>query len=106
MTKAVGSFTILAQQAVAQRVKTTLPLTYPGQVLQEDGSQTCPSEARQEIIRNEVENALQSLLQESVVSLLQLQSSCGGHGFGWRHVAYICMAGDHHPTQGVWEKIL
>ena len=40
----VASFTVLLQPAVAQGANTTLPLTYPGQVLQGDGSQTCPSE--------------------------------------------------------------
>ena len=40
---ALASFAVLAQPAVAQGTTTTLPLTYPGQVLQADGSQTCPS---------------------------------------------------------------
>ena len=39
---AAVSFAVLAQAAVAQGTNTTLPLTYPGQVLQGDGSQTCP----------------------------------------------------------------
>ena len=43
---AVASFAVLAQPAVAQGANTTLPLTYPAQVLQGDGSQTCPSEAQ------------------------------------------------------------
>ena len=59
---AVASFAVLAQPAVAQGSNTTLPLTYPGQVLQGDGSQTCPSEAHREITRNVVKNATQSLL--------------------------------------------
>ena len=41
---AVSSFTVLAQPAVAQRTNTTLPLTYPGRVLQGSDTQTCPSE--------------------------------------------------------------
>ena len=41
---ALGSFAIFGQPAVAQGTNTTLPLTYPSQVLQGDGSQTCPSE--------------------------------------------------------------
>ena len=53
---AVASFAVLAQQAVAQGANTTLPLTYPGQVLQGDGSQTCPSEVQRGITRNEVKN--------------------------------------------------
>ena len=38
------SFAVLAQPAVAQGANTTFPLTYPGQVLQGDSSQICPSE--------------------------------------------------------------
>ena len=49
---------------------TTLPLTYPGQLLQGNGSQTCPSEERREMFRNEIKNATQSLLRESVVPQL------------------------------------
>ena len=41
---AVASFAVLPSPAVAQGVNATLPLTYPGQVLQGDGSQTCHSE--------------------------------------------------------------
>ena len=41
---AVASFAVLAQTAVAQEVNTNLPLTYPGRVLQESSSLTCPSE--------------------------------------------------------------
>ena len=52
---AVASFTVLAQPAVAQGTNTTLPLTYPGRVLQGDGSQTCPSEEQREMVRNEVD---------------------------------------------------
>ena len=49
---ALASFAVLAQPAAAQGTNTTLPLTYPGQVLQ-DGSQTCHSEAQRRITRNE-----------------------------------------------------
>ena len=59
---AVASLAVLAQPAVAQGANTTLPLTYPGQVLPGDGSQTCPSEAQRGIARNEVRNDTQSLL--------------------------------------------
>ena len=48
---AVASFTVLAQTAVAQEANTTLPLTYPGRVLQGGGSRTCPSEEQREIAR-------------------------------------------------------
>ena len=41
---AVANFAVLAQPAVAQGANTTLPLTYPGQVLQGESSQICPSE--------------------------------------------------------------
>jgi len=59
---AVASFAVLAQPAGAQGTNTTLPLTYPGQVLQGDGSQTCPSETQRGITRSEVKNATQRLL--------------------------------------------
>ena len=45
---AVASFAVLVQPAVAQGANTTLPLAYPGQVWQGDGSQTCPSEEQRE----------------------------------------------------------
>ena len=93
---AIASFAVQAQAAVAQGANTTLPLIYPGQVLQGDGSQTCPSEA-QERVRNEVDNVTLSLLRESVVPLLQ-NFSCGGNG--WRCVAYLDMSDPSHqpPT--------
>ena len=43
---AVASFAVLTQPAVAQGANAALPLIYPGQVLQGDGSQTCPSEVQ------------------------------------------------------------
>ena len=70
------SFTVLAQPAVAQGANSTLPLTYSGQLLQGDGSQTCPSEEQREMVQNEVDNATLSLLRESVIPLLRY--SCGG----------------------------
>ena len=102
---AVASFAVLAQPAVAQGVNTTLPLTYPGQVFQGDGSQTCPSEAQQERLRNEVYNDTQRLLQESVVPLLQqtLNFSCGG-STGWRRVAYLNMSDPFQQCPSVWRE--
>ena len=80
----VASFAILAQPAVAQGANTTLPLLYPGQVLQGDGSQTCPSEAQRGITRNEVQNATRSLLRESVVpSCSKLSPVVGLAGDVW-----------------------
>ena len=103
---AVASFAVLAQPAVAQGTNTTLPLTYPGQVLQGDGSQTCPSEAQWGITRNEVKNATQRLLWESVVPLLQNSSEhpCGG-STGWRHVAYLNMSDPSQQCPSVWGEI-
>ena len=43
---AVASFSILALPAIAQEANSTLPLTYPAQVLHRDNSQTCPSEEK------------------------------------------------------------
>ena len=62
MRIAVTSFAVPAQPAVAQRVSTTFPLTYSGQVLQENASQTCPSEGKRERMRNEVDNATLNLI--------------------------------------------
>ena len=94
------AITVLAQPAVSQGVNTTLPLTYPGQVLQGDGSQTCPSEEQLEIVRNEVDSATLSLLRESVVPALQ---PCGGSG--WRHVAYLNMSDPTQQCPSVWQEI-
>ena len=99
---AVASFAVLVQPAVAQGANTTLPLTYPGQVLQGDGSQTCPSEEQREIVRNEIRNATQRLLQESVVPLLQV-FSCGG-STGWRRVAYLNMSDSSQQCPSVWRE--
>ena len=100
---AVASFAVLGQPAVAQGANTTLPLTYPGQVLQGDGSQTCPSEEQRERVRNEVRNAIPSLLRGSVVPLLQ-GYSCGG-STGWRRVAYLNMSDATQQCPSVWKKI-
>ena len=97
---AVASFAVLAQPAVAQGTNTILPLTYPGQVLQGGGSQTCPSEEQREILRNEIRNATRSLLGESVVPILQ---ACGGSG--WRHVAYLNMSDPSQQCPSVWQEI-
>ena len=99
----VASYAVLAQPAVAQRANTTLPLTYPAQVVQGDGSQTCPSEEQLEIVRNEVRNATQGLLRESVVPLLQ-RYSCGG-STGWRRVAYLNMSDPSQQCPSVWQEI-
>ena len=98
----VASLAVLAQPAVAQGANTTLPLLYPGQVLQGDGSQTCPSEAQRGITRNEVQNATRSLLRESVVPLLQQTFSCGGSG--WRRVAYLNMSDPSQQCPSVWRQ--
>ena len=95
----VASFAVLAQPAVAQEANTTLPLTYPGQVLQGDGSQTCPSEEQWGILRNEVRNDTRRLLRESVIPFLvnlPTNFSCGG-STGWRRIAYTstCLT---HPS--------
>ena len=103
---AVAIFAVLAQPAVAQGSNTTLPLTYPGQILQGDGSQTCPSEAQRGIARNEVRNDTQSLLRESVVPLLQANSTehpCGGSG--WRRVVYLNMSDPSQQCPSVWREI-
>ena len=98
----IASFAVLAQPAVAQGADTTLPLTYPGRILQGDGSQTCPSEAQRGITRNEVKNDTRSLLRGSVVPLLQ--TSCGG-STGWRRVAYLNMSNTSQQCPSAWREI-
>ena len=99
---AVASFAVLAQPTVAQGTNTTLPLTYPGRVLQGDGSQTCPSEEQREITRSEIKNTTQSLLVETVIPLLQF--SCAG-STGWRRVAYLNMSDPSQQCPSVWQEI-
>ena len=99
---AVAGFAILSQPAVAQGVNLTLPLTYPGRVLQGDGSQTCPSEAQRGMLRNEVTNAERRLLRESVTPLLHY--SCGG-STGWRRVAYLNMSDPSQQCPSAWREI-
>ena len=79
---AVASFAVLAQPVVTQETNTTLPLTYPGQVLQGGGSQTCLSETQRERVRNQVKNATRDRLPSSFY--------CGGTG--WRRVVYLNMS--------------
>ena len=107
---AVASFAVLAQPAVAQGANTTLPLTYPGQVLQGDGSQTCPSEEQREIARSEIKNATRILLRETVIPLLQASQTqlstkhpCGG--LDWRRVAYLNMSNPSQQCPSVWQEI-
>ena len=102
---AVASFTVLAQPAVAQEASATLPLTYSGEIVPGDGSQTCPSEEQREIERNKVDNATLCLLRESVLPLLQgYMYSCGG-STGWRRVAYLNMSDPSHQCPSVWKEI-
>ena len=104
---AVASFAVVAQSAGPQGANTTLPLNYPGQVLQADVSQTCPSEGQRGRVRNEVDSAMQSLLREKVVPLLQnfpsQTFSCGG-STGWRSVAYLNMSDPSQQCPSVWRQ--
>ena len=93
---AVASFTVLAQPAVAQGANTTL--TYPAQVLQGDGSQTCPSEAQRGRVRNEIMNATRGLLQELPPSFY-----CGETG--WRRVACLNLSDPSQQSPSVWQEI-
>ena len=102
---AVASVATLAQPVVTQGANNTLPLTYPGQVLQGGGSQTCPSEAQRETLRNEIKNTTQSLLRESVVPQLSTQSSYSCGGSGWRRVAYLNMSDPSQQCPSVWQEI-
>ena len=99
---AVANLVVLGQPSAAQRANTTLLLTYPGQILQADGSQTCHSEGQRKRVRNEVDSAMLSLLRESAVPLLQ-NFSCGG-SFGWRRAAYLDMSDPSQPCPYVWRR--
>ena len=100
---AVASFAVLARPAVAQGASATLPLTYSGEVVPGDGSQTCPSKEQREIERNKVDNATLSLLRESVIPLLQ-GYSCGG-STGWRRAAFLNMSDPTQQCPSVWQEI-
>ena len=100
---AVASFAFLAQVAVTKGANTTLPLTYPGQVLQVAGNQTCPSEEQEEIVRNEIDNVTLSILRQSLTHILQ-HYSCGG-STGWRRVAYLNMSDPFQQCPSVWQEI-
>ena len=101
----VASFVVLVQPAVAQGTNTTLPLTYPGQVLQGDGSQACHSEEQRERVRNGVDNATLRLLREGVIPLLQPNQtfSCSG-STGWRRLAYLDMSNPSQHCPSVWRE--
>ena len=99
----VASFAIVAQAVAAQEANTTLPLTYPAQVLQGDGSQTCPSEEQREIARNKVKTAARRLLRESVIPNLHV-FICGGSA-SWRRVAYLNMSDPSQQCPSVWQEI-
>ena len=104
---AAAALAVLAQPAVAQGTNTTLPLTYPGQILQGSGSQTCPSKEQREIARSEIKNTTRSLLRESVVLAIVSQPqtfSCGG-STGWRRVAYLNMSDPSQQCPSVWQEI-
>ena len=109
---AVATFAVLALPAVALGANTTLPLIYPGQVLQGDDNQTCPSEEQQERAKKEIDDATLRLFQESVLPLLQTQLpteppteySCGG-STGWRRVAYLNMADPSQQCPSAWQEI-
>ena len=100
---AVANFVVLGQPSAAQRANTTLLLTYPGQILQADGRQTCHSEGQRKRVRNEVDSAMLSLLRESAVPLLQ-NFSCRG-SFGWRRAAYLDMSDPSQSCPYVWREI-
>ena len=107
---AVASFAVLDQPAATQGTNTTLPLIHPGQYLQGDGSQTCPSELQREKARNETANAILRLLREFLQTQLPTEPptvtgySCGG-STGWRRVAYLNMSDSSQQCPSVWQEI-
>ena len=102
---AVASFAVLTQPAVAQGANSTLPITYSGEVVPGDGSQTCPSKEKREIERNKVDNATLSLLRESVIALLQGYMYSCSESTGWRRVAYLNMSDPSQQCPSVWQEI-
>ena len=102
---AVASFVVLARPAVAQGANTTLSLTYPVQVVQGDGSQTCPSEEHQEIARKEIKTATRRLLRDSIVPDLQSYTFVCGGSTGWKRVAYLNMSDPSQQCPSVWQEI-
>ena len=58
------------------------------------------------MLRKEVENATQSLLQESVVPQLSTQPSYSCNGStGWRRVAYLNMSDPSQQCPSAWQEI-
>ena len=102
---AVASFAVLAEPVVAQGSSNTLPLTYPSQVLQGDGNQTCPTEEQRERGRNAVKNAIRSLLRESVTPFLQSYTYFCGGSAGWKRIAYLNMSDPSQQCPTVWQEI-
>ena len=102
---ALASVIILVQPAVAQGANTTLPLTYPAQVLQSVDNQTCPSEEHREIARNEIKTAARSLLRDSIVPDLQSYTFLCGGSTGWRRVVYLNMSDPTQQCPSVWQEI-
>ena len=102
---AVASFAVLAEPVVAQRVSNTLSLTYPSQVLQGDGNQTCPTQDQRERATNAIKNDMRSLLQESVTPFLQGYTYFCGGSAGWKRVAYLDMSDPSQQCPSVWQEI-
>ena len=70
----LASSVLLAQQGAAK-------FSYPARVLQED---SCSSSEQRDMIRSDIDDELNTLLQDFVAPPL---SPCGG--LGWRRVAYV-----------------
>ena len=102
---AVASFIILAQPAVARGASTTLPLTYPGRVLQGVDNQTCPSVEHLEMAKNEIKTAARSLLRDSIVPDLQSYTFVCGGSTGWKRVVYLNMSDSSQQCPSVWQEI-
>ena len=74
-----------ALASLAFQGQPSLAFTYPGRTLQ-SGTTTCSSSDQQEMIRVEIEEDIQTILQQVVVPI---EMSCGGGG--WRLAAYLNM---------------
>ena len=74
-----------------------LAFTYPGRTLQ-GGSATCPSSEQTEMIRGEIDEDLQIILQQVVAPA----RPCGGEG--WRVIAYLNMSAPAERCPSNWRQ--
>ena len=87
-----------ALASLAFQGQPSLAFTYPGRTLQSDTT-TCSSSDQQEMIRVEIEEDIQTILQQVVVPI---EMSCGGGG--WRLAAYLNMTNPLQSCPSGWRE--